>query len=465
MKPIEYFLEITKIPRPSGKEEQIVKYLVNFAKTHNLEYITNNNNCIIIKKNNNSKNSIILQAHTDMVCEKLKGIEIDFDTEPIQTIIEGDYIKANGTTLGADDGYGVAIILSVLEQSGEGYPNIEAIFTSDEEVGMTGATSLDCSGLKSNMVIGLDGTSSSEITISCAGSQRIEYSQKYKVQKTREDGLCLSVSGLMGGHSGEEINLNRANANKIAFEFLSLLKNPVISSFNGGNKDNAIPRESQMEFVCDNDFVSILKIFEQFKLALKEKYPNEVKMNLELDKVKIEELVEKTISSNLINFVNEFQDAVLVYDEHIENFPITSINLAKIQVGTENILIRSMLRSSDKKLEEKFVENYIELGKKFNFNISLGDKSPYFERSKNHILEDVCVSAYRELGYENLKVSGIHAGLEGGVFAEKIKDAQVVCLGADLFDIHTPNEMMKISSLDKLANWLKQILVKINNLK
>lgn len=458
MKPLEYFLDLTLIPRPSGKEEKVRDYLVDFAKKHNLEYLVNDNKCVIIKKHNNSKETVILQAHTDMVCEKLKGVEIDFDKEPISTIIEGDFIKAKGTTLGADDGYGVAIILNILETCGEGYPNLECIFTSDEEVGMTGAMSLDLTDMKAKKIIGLDGTSSSEITVSCAGSQRIEYQKTYNEADVSLKGYSLQVSGLLGGHSGEEINLNRANAIKMIGEFLIRLKDVKISKFIGGNKDNAIPREANCEFVCDSNKEFVLNVLNNFIEEQKIKYPKEEALNVTLEEIEINKIENNNKSFRLISFINEFMNGVLVYDKEIENFPITSINLAKITMENGKIIIRSMLRSSDKELEEKYTKKFENLGKKYDYTVLLGDKSPYFERSKDNTLENICVQSYKELGYGELKVSGIHAGLEGGVFAEKIPNSQIVCLGADLYYIHTPNEMMKISSLEKLEIWVKQIL-------
>lgn len=459
MKAIEYFMELTKIPRPSGKEEKVVEFLVNYAKKHNYKYEINGSKNVIIIKDNHSTKNIILQAHTDMVCEKNGNIEIDFDNDPIQTIIEGDIIRANGTTLGADDGYGVCSILQILDECGEGYPNIEAIFTSDEEVGMSGAMSLDLSSLKSKMVIGLDGTSSSEITTSSAGGLRIQFDGEYQSENVNLNGYKIEVSGLLGGHSGEEINLNRANSNKTIFEFLSKLDNVRIAHFDGGNKDNAIPRESNCVFYTTDKLVN--SKLENFIEEQKAKYPKELNFKMTLTNHHIDSLIDETVSINLVKFVCEFKNAVLVWDTTDTNFPITSINLAKINTDNNKILIRSMLRSSNSEYEKQYIEEFFELGKKYNFTPSVTNRSPYFEKSKDGTLVDTCIKAYNDLGYKDLVVTGIHAGLEGGVFAEKIKDAQIICLGADLKEIHTPNENMKISSLTKLTNWLKCILKNI----
>lgn len=459
MKAIDYFLELTKIPRPSGKEERVVEYLIAYAKRNGYNYQINGSKNVIITKNNNSDKSIILQAHTDMVCEKLGNVEIDFDNDPINTIIEDDIIRANGTTLGADDGYGVACILQILDECGNGYPNIEAIFTSDEEVGMTGAMSLDLSSLKSNMIIGLDGTSSSEITVSCAGGIRLQGEIEVEYQKVNLDGYKIVVNGLLGGHSGEEINLNRANSNKLIFDFLNNLTNCTISSFDGGNKDNAIPRESECSFYT-NDKAIEEKLY-QYILDMKKQYPLEKNMNITISKVHLNKLLEQTISDKLKGYAVNFENGVLIWDKIDTTFPITSINLARIKTDDNGILIRSMLRSSDKEYEEKYIKKFIELGNTYDIKTILANRSPYFEKSKDGKLVDACVKAYNDLGFANLEVKGIHAGLEGGVFAEKIKNAQIVCLGADLKEIHTPNEKMQISSLTKLTTWIKEILKNI----
>ena len=459
MKAIDYFLKLTKIPRPSGKEDKVVLFLVNYAVKNGYHYEINGSKNVIITKDNHSDKNIILQAHTDMVCEKFGGIDIDFDNDPIETIIEGDIIRANGTTLGADDGYGVSTILQILDECGEGYPNIEAIFTSDEEVGMTGAMSLDLSGLKSKMIIGLDGTSSSEITVSSAGGIRIQFDGELKTNAVNEKGYLLEVSGLLGGHSGEEINLHRLNANKAIFEFLSLLDDVTLSSFDGGNKDNAIPREAKCVFVSSDK--NITEKFRNFVIEKREEYPLEKDMYMGLSESDVNTLIYKNISDDIINFANEFKDGVIIWDEVDTTFPITSINFARVITNDNKICIRSMLRSSDSEYEKEYIDHYMNLGKKYNLAPSLMNRSPYFERSKDTTLVDACVKAYNDLGYKDLEVKGIHAGLEGGVFAEKIKGAQIVCLGADLKEIHTPNERMVISSTEKLSKWIKQILKNI----
>ena len=459
MKAIEYFYELTKIPRPSGKEDKVVEFLVNYAKSKNLDYEINGVKNVIIKKNNHSDKYIILQAHTDMVCEKLPNITIDFENEGIRTIQDGDILRADGTTLGADDGYGVSTILQILDECGEGYPNIEAIFTSDEEVGMTGASTLDLTNIKSKMIIGLDGTSSSEITVSSAGGMRIEFKTDIEKENVLLDGYRIKIGGLLGGHSGEDINKNRANANKLAFEFLSNLSHVVISSYEGGNKDNAIPRDAVCVFYSEDN--GIKSKFYEFVDKVEQIYSEE-NITIKLENFRVSTLLKKDISDNLINFVNEFENGVLIYDEDDKTFPITSINLAKIEIDNgSDIIIRAMLRSSDSEYEKEYVEHYQTLGKKYNFESQITNRSPYFERSKDGKLVDICVKSYEELGYKDLKVSGIHAGLEGGVFADKIKNAQIVCLGADLQFIHTPDEFMKISSLEKLSDWIKRILINL----
>ena len=456
MTSFEYFLKLTKIPRPSKKEEKIRDFLVDFAIKNNLKYYTDENKNVIMIKINNSDKSIILQAHTDMVCEKTKDKIIDFDTQGIDVVIDGDYITADRTTLGADDGYGVSLILYCLEHCGEGFPNIEAIFTTDEEAGMSGVKNLDCSMLKSKMIIGLDGASSNEITVSCAGSQRFQFMRKVHFSKNKTPAYKLEINNLLGGHSGEEINQNRANANKLAFDFLALCYNVKLVSFSGGNKDNAIPRDAEVVFTSEDN--KIYSKFETYKKQSASIYPNETAISMTLEDDFSETAISLAVSKEIINFAFEFKNGVLVYDENIENFPITSINLSRVQIDENGVLIRSMLRSSVKELEDEYVAKYEELAELYNIDVIRDDKSPYFERSKTHNLENICATAYKNLWYDDLVINGIHAGLEGGVFAEKIPNAEIVVLGCDVKNLHSPDETMKISSMTKLEKWLTEIM-------
>lgn len=457
MNSFEYFMQLTKIPRPSYKEDKVRDYLLNFAQNHNLDAYTDEYKNVVIKRNNGSDKTIALQAHTDMVAEKLKDIKFDFDNESINTIIENDFIKANGTTLGGDDGSGVAIILSLLEKGNAKFPNIEAIFTTQEEVSMGGAVGLDCSDLKSNMMIGIDGTDSKEIIISCAGSSRISFDKCIHYQKNITSGYRFEIYKLHGGHSGDDIHKNRANAIKLGGEFLSRLKGVRIGQIMGGNKDNAIPRELTVTFDTDMQDVEILTIFNEFNDKVKSKFPNEKDMKIELIKQDIEMLLCENESCDIINFINEFENGILAGFNDEYELPIASINLASINITDNKLCMRAMLRYNLEKYKQ--IENdYLHLGCKYNFVSSIGDETPFYRTQSDSELVKVCQKAYNEVCGCNMKEINIHAGLEGGLFKDKMQNLDVVGLGVDLCDIHTPSERMSISSLLKMEEVVSKIL-------
>ncbi|MBQ8749350.1 MAG: M20/M25/M40 family metallo-hydrolase [Clostridia bacterium] len=470
MKAFDYFLELNKIPRGSGDETGVVNYLVMKALKFNLKYEVDKINNVKIFKNNNSDKTIILQAHTDMVCEKLKDVDFDFKKDAIKTKIEGDFISAQGTTLGADDGFGVALILEMLENCGEGYPNIEAVFTSQEESGMDGAKELDCNDLKGRHLIGLDGTSSSELIVGCAGSLRASIEKNFSLANGEFDKnlniFSLDVYGLLGGHSGDDINKNRANANMVGFKILKQIYDvyPLkICKLISNGKLNAIAREFSVIFQSELELSKIEELISAFKIEFNKQYENEkfATFNLALSDYIDEE--NETLSyketSVLIDFVDGFKNGVLEVDE--QGNVITSVNFGNIEQVEKCIDLNMIYRFNHKKvwhISEQFTKYPEEKG----FDFVIRGVSPHFSSGNSKELQDVCVSAYNESGFTGLVVNDIHAGLEGGIFAEKIRDLQVVVLGADLFDIHSPNERMRISSLDKLSVWIKTILKKFN---
>jgi len=453
MKTFDFFMQLTQIPRPSHHEEKIVDFLKNYAISHNFEYITDKNNNIIIKKDNKGVNTVALQAHIDMVCEKNADIQIDFLTQPIKTQIQGDWISGCGTTLGGDDGSGVALILNALENYGQGYPNIEAIFTSCEEVGLDGVKHLDCSPIKSKCMIGIDSTSSDEIVVSCAMSNDWCFEKNIEFENKKVNAKLFSISRLLGGHSGDDIHLKRANANKCVAEFLATLDNVQLCEFCGGEKFNTIPRSAKCCFVTDGK--DLEHKFEQFKNDFAKKYDCETSAEILLEDCQSEKVLDEMQSAEIVSILNEFQNGVLENNQN--NLPITSINLSVVELKDNKIEIKTMFRTNKFANKEKYLQVYKQLASKFGFDFSIIGESPMFERTGGKLLE-IAQKTYEKLFNAMPKIIDVHAGLEGGVFASKMQNVDVINLGADLCDIHTPSEKMKISSLDKLDKWLQEIL-------
>lgn len=475
MKALDYFKKLNKIPRGSCNEKEVANFLCDFAKNHDLKYEIDSIYNVKIFKDNKSQKTIILQAHTDMVCEKLKEIAFDFEHQGINSLVDGDFISAQGTTLGGDDGFGVSLILEMLENCGNGYPNIEAIFTTQEEIGMDGAKEIDCQNLKGKYMLGLDGTSSNELIISCAGSNRVDFEKEYKgccgkhICGEKNEMLYnykLEVYGLLGGHSGEDVDKNRANANIMAFKILEKISNAGKIKFyniSGGGKDNAIPREFTAFFESDIDLDNINKIIDNYLIEFDAKYANErerkVSISLECDGNK--NLLSYKESKNLIDFVVNFKNGVL---ESENGAVVLSINLANISLENYAVLIRTMLRFNKSELGQKALNEIALYSQSKDFKFTLRDFAPFFEAGKENQLQKICEETYYKCGFKDLKILNIHAGLEGGVFTSKIPGLQIVVLGADLFDIHTPNERMRISSLDKLSIWIKEIMKSIQEM-
>lgn len=443
MNALNYFEDFLSIPRESGKEEKISNYLVEFAKKNNLEYYKDELNNVIIKKksNHNSKETIILQGHIDMVCNSLDYY--DFDNNGIDWYIEDGYYKTKGTTLGGDNGVGCSIILSVLANNNILIPNIEAVFTVQEETTMMGAKMLDYSKLNGHNIISLDGTEENKIEVSSAGMQIINISNNVHYIDNYDTTYEIKVSGLPGGHSGIDIDKNRGNSIKIMCEILNQIKNYNLISITGGIKDNVIPSEC----VC------IISTSEKISVHNFEKNQFST-LKIEINQCdKCAKVIKKEDSDKILNFINNLPIEVLSY---IDGFPQTSLNLARINTDANKIEIVISIRSSNTDDERKWINEIKKISKDMNF--TLGSSIPYFTYNKNSHIRDLLITKYKELYNSKINIEHVHAGLEGGVFSEKIKNADICVIAANLYDIHTPYERAEIESINRVYNWLVETL-------
>ena len=457
---LKYFKEISAVPRPSGKEEKIKNYLINFAKEHNLEYFFDDTHNVIIKKNSNRDNcdkTLILQAHTDMVCEKNEDTVINFDTDPILLDEDEKNIFAKGTTLGADNGIGLSMILSILNDEKLNIPNLEAVFTTQEETTMNGALNLDFSLIKGEHLLSLDGTDEGKIEASCAGMVVAKLTKKHKTIKEKTTTLRLGIKGLKGGHSGLEINTKRLNSIKLLFKFLKTIKDVQLVSITGGGKSNAIAREC---FCIVKTCVPATEVRKNLKEFCKKfnKVEPEIFSEVKSLAKKCNNVLTKTDSKKLISFVNKHKNGVLIYSPEKKNFPLTSNNFANIKLVDGELTIIISLRSSVIRYEAEKLEELENLSKKYDLNFEITSRAPFFERRENSYLQKLCCETYGELYTTPAQLQDVHAGLEGGVFISKKPTLDICVIAANIYDAHSPKERVEKESINRTYKWLEKIV-------
>ena len=454
-KVIEFFIEISSIPRESGNEKEIFNYLKQFAKDRNLQYETDNFYNIIIKKDNKSDKYIALQAHIDMICEKEQNCKHNFYKDPIKLYKDGDFIKANGTTLGADNGIGMAYILAILDSKENLNKNIEAIFTSQEETTMLGAINLNLTNLKSNQIISLDNGKEGKLLVSSANCKEwkigidIEYEEINKNMEVYE----LSYQNFKGGHSGGNIgDEKRGNPIKLAMEALKNCKIQIIE-IRGGSRVNVIPRDMYIKFVLENQ--EMIGNIQKELQKQNEFYGEEVLIKLTKTKENEKKAFSKKISTNIINWILEYQNGVLKKDN--SGNIILSSNLGAIRKNENKIEIDFSIRSNEKKIEEVYIEKIEKESKENNMQILWYQELKGIYRKENSELVNICKNLYRKMNKEDLEEVISQGVLEGGFFADKIKNCEYVAIGPNIYDAHSPKERVEISSLEKIWKYLKEI--------
>ncbi len=447
---IEQFKKILAIPRPSGKEDKIADFLCDFAKNNKLKYVRDSVNNVIIKKDNKSDKTIILQAHTDMVCVAEKDVIINFNEQGIDWFVDEDFMRAKGTTLGADNGIGMAIILEILQSDIPNLPNIEALFTVQEETTMAGAKAVDYSVLEGKTLLSLDGDREGVLEVSSAGIADLRFEKPLKSIKQPENTSVYSIeiSNLIGGHSGEDINKNRLNAIQILGNILKEI-NPVgIISIRGGSRSNVIPSLASCEFVTEKSTGEVSYICSKYRELSEE---NENHPTIFVSKLEDKEWVIYD-EDEVVGFLNEFQHGVLRYIDG--NCPITSENMGVLRLSNGKISIKASVRSSDKNDEEKQLKFLKAMAKIHGFSFEIVCQNPFFECKGTSLLRDALKSCYFKLYEKQAIEKHIHAGLEGGVFAEHIEGLDVCVIAADIYDLHSTKERVSISSVERVYDWV-----------
>lgn len=465
-----YFEEISNIPHGSHNTKAISDYCVEFAKARGLNYYQDAENNVIIYKDATSGYekvpAVIIQGHLDMVCEKESDSTIDFEKDGLELLVSGDDLYANKTTLGGDDGIAVALGLAILDDEEHPHPALEVLFTSDEEVGLLGATALDASKLTGHYFINLDSEEENTLTCGCAGGVRMDGVIPIEREVFHGMQYRITLSSFQGGHSGMEIDKWHINPVILMGRLLFELSEQVpirLLSLKGGNKDNAIPREATAEILADikdgtKTEEAFAKIKEEF---LSEFLSMEPEMKVLLNTLNETEgtVLSREDFSKVLFFLLESPVGVQSMSADIQGLVETSLNLGVFEVEKDCFRATYALRSSKNTARtalEKKMRLYIS-----HFSggsVSTRGEYPAWEYRKHSKLRDLCTSIYEERYQKPMKVEAIHAGLECGIFSEKNQDLDCVSLGADVFDVHTPKERLSISSTQRIYEYLWEIL-------
>lgn len=452
---LEYFEEIMKVPRESGKEEKIAEYLVNYAKENNIEYSLGKYNTVFLKKNNNSNKTIILQAHSDMVC--VSNDEYDFDNKGIPFYKEGDYYKSKNTSLGADDGIGIAIILELLQED-ENMPNIEVMITTQEETTMLGASNFDYSLLNGKTLISLDGIKEGDIESSSAGMCSITINKEMLTEESDDIKYKMNISGLMGGHSGDDIHKNRCNAIKLGFNIISKLECTGLYYIDIGEKDNVIPNNGDIIFSSKFNLDKINGTLKSLTCNL-----SSDDNNLNLSVVQCNQNLKRISNYNeIINFINELDDGLIETFKE-DNLPLLSSNIGKINIDDNKIVIKMSVRSSDEFKEKKQLDKIKELCNKYNLTFNLDVKKPFFPYKEQSAIREILANTYKELYNREATIKKIHACMEGGIISSNIDNLDICTIAPTIDNCHSINERVSISSTIRVYNWLKETLIRYNN--
>lgn len=471
-----YFEEICAIPHGSGNEKAISDYCVAFAKSHDLWVRQDEANNVIIRKGASvgyeNAPVVMLQGHMDMVCEKNSDVDFDFEKEGLKLKVEGDFVSAEGTTLGGDDGIAVAFAMAILEDDSLEHPELEVVITTDEEVGMKGAHVLDVSDLKASYLLNLDNESEGQILTSCAGGMKSRASLPVRFIPWEGLGAELKISGLKGGHSGAEIHFGRANANRLLGRLLFELNKELnigICEMSGGMKDNAIPREAQAKIVIrPEDLTRAEKIKEKFIADIRDEFyasDAQIKIDLKIDcnKEKKFDIFHPSDMERVLFIIIQSPNGIQTMSMELPGLVESSLNLGVMRTEEASVCFSWAVRSSKKSLKY-YISDQLEYLTEFLGGTYWYDgEYPHWSYRSHSPFRELVASVYKEVTGKDASIEAIHAGLECGLISEKMPKLDIVALGPDIFDIHTPDEHLSISSVERTYRLLRTVLSRIKN--
>lgn len=466
------FAEINKIPRPSHKEQKMGAFLVDFGKKHGLETLQDSTGNVLIRKpatkGMENLKTTVLQSHMDMVCEKEAGLNFDFEKDAIQTYIDGDWLKAKGTTLGADDGIGVAMQMAILADDTIQHGPLECLFTVCEEEGLNGAMGLEAGFMKADYLINLDSEDESLIFVSCAGGANTKATFNVDLEDTPANQFFfkIQISGLTGGHSGDDIEKKRANANKLLARLLEAFKkyDIRIADIQSGGLHNAIPRDGYAVACVPTQFKENLRVdFNVMTAEFEEEFSaTEQNMRFKLESTQpTAKVIDKTSGNNLITALVSVPNGVLAMDQNIPDFVETSSNLASIHLNKDKVNIVTSQRSnimSARKNASAMVRGVFSLA---GADAETGEGYPGWKLDPNSPLLSITVEAYKRLFAKDPEIRAIHAGLECGLFSLKYPHVDMVSFGPTLRGVHSPEERLLIPTVQKVWEHLLETLKNI----
>ena len=466
-----YFDEICQVPRPSKKEEKIIAYLKAFGEKHQLEtHIDDAGNVLIRKaasKGMENRKTVVLQSHVDMVCEKNNQVTHNFLTDPIETYIDGEWLKAKGTTLGADNGIGVATELAILADQTIEHGPLECLFTTDEETGLTGAFALKKGFMNGDILLNLDSEDEGELFIGCAGGIDTVAEFSYHETNVPEDYFCckIQVKGLKGGHSGSDIHLGLGNANKLLNRFISQAFQKYdlyLCEIDGGNLRNAIPREAYaIVALPEADKHALRTDLNVFVSEIEAEYAvtePDVQFIMESEP-HTDKAIDKDTTKRLLQSIYAAPHGVFAMSQDIAGLVETSTNLASVKMKPDHIIrIETSQRSSIESAKRNIatmVQTVFEMG---GAHVSHSEGYPGWKPNPHSEILDIATRSYQRLFHTDAKVKAIHAGLECGLFLDKYPHLDMISFGPTLQGVHSPDERMLIPSVEKFWNHLLDIL-------
>lgn len=460
-----WFYEINQIPRCSGDEKRVSDFLVNFAKQRNLEFYQDEVYNVVIKKNGTSgyENSdpVIIQGHMDMVCVKEKDSNHNFDTDPIEMYVEDGFVKAKGTTLGADDGIAVAMAMAILDSDDIAHPPLEVLITTNEETNMGGAAKLKEGILNGKILLNIDSEEEGYFLVSCSGGASIQTTFTEEKELVKEKGIEISLEGLFGGHSGSEIDKQRANSIILMGRILRGIEKHQdirISKINGGTKHNAIPSNAIVEIIV-NDKELAKKDIESISEKLKNEFRvEEPKMEIVIKEVEITKAFNEEFSKNIVNYIMFMPNGVISMSKDIKGLVETSLNNAILEEEDNKIIYTTSVRSSTISELDFVIDKLFLIGENFGADVEVVNQYPAWEYEADSKVRDLSLKLFKDMFKKDGETTAIHAGLECGLLKGILPNCDMISYGPDIFDAHTPQERMDIESTKRIWEFTKKLL-------
>lgn len=453
-----YFEEIAAIPHGSGNTAAISDYCVAFAKEHKLSYVQDTSGNVIIKKpatqGYEDHPAVILQGHLDMVCEKAPDRIFDFENDGLDIAVDGDWIHANGTTLGGDDGIAIAMSFAILEADDLPHPPLEVLFTVDEEIGLLGAAALDGTQLDGRLLINIDSEEEGVLTVSCAGGARADICLPIERTENSWETYTITVDGLQGGHSGVEIDKGRLNANVVMGQFLNTLDAYRIIRIDGGQKDNAIPCKTTCVLASAKDITSLGEPF-----AREHRVAGDPNLTVTVERADAEPYtMTDDATRRIVEFLTTVPNGIVSMSEEIDGLVQTSLNLGILKTDEDAVRMGFGLRSSVNSEKIALLDRVKAVAESCGGSCESSGHYPAWEYQPNSRLRDTMCEIWEQLYGAKAKVIAIHAGLECGFLCEKLPGLDAVSIGPDMQDIHTCRERLSVSSVERVYRYVCEIL-------